>query len=136
MPTKTKLDGRARDIVKAKNFAHVAIPREDGTVQSVVVWADVDGDDRIVLNSAEGRAWPRNLRRAGNATVSVANAENPYEFVSVTGRLVDDTHDGADDTIDALAKKYLDADSYPFRREGEQRVTFLLEPERVSHHGG
>ena len=136
MPVTSKLEGRARDLLKDRNFAHVSIIRPDGTVQSVVVWADVDDDDRIVLNSAEGRVWPKNLRRAGHATVSVANADNPYEFVAVTGRLVEDTHDGADDVIDALAKKYLDADSYPFRREGEQRVTFLLEPERISHHGG
>jgi PPOX class probable F420-dependent enzyme len=131
-----KLEGRAREIVKDKNFAHVAVPRQDGTIQGVVVWADVDDQGRVVVNSAEGRGWPQNLRRAGNATVTVANHENPYEFVSVTGRLVEDTHDGADDVIDGLAKKYLDADSYPFRQEGEQRVTFVLEPERVSHQGG
>jgi PPOX class probable F420-dependent enzyme len=131
-----KLAGRAREIVEDKNFAHVSIPRKDGTVQSVVVWADVDDQGRIVVNSAEGRKWPENLRRAGNATVSVADSQNPYEFVSVTGRLVEDTHEGADDVIDSLAKKYLDADSYPFRKEGEQRVTFKLEPERVTHQGG
>src|SRR3954452_16268502 len=105
MPTKTSLEGRSRELVKDKNFAHVAIPREDGTVQSVVVWADVHNSDRIVLNSAEGGASPGTLRRAGNATVSVANAQNPYEFRSETGRLIGDTHDGADDVIDALAKK-------------------------------
>jgi len=131
-----KLEGRAREIVEDKNFAHVAVPRQDGTIQGVVVWADVDDQGRVVVNSAEGRGWPKNLRRAGSATVTVANHENPYEFVSVTGRLVEDTHDGADDVIDGLAKKYLDADSYPFRKEGEQRVTFVLEPERVSHQGG
>jgi PPOX class probable F420-dependent enzyme len=131
----TKLEGRARELVSDKNFAHVSIPRKDGTVQSVVVWADVDNEGRVVLNSAEGRAWPANLRRAGTATVSVANHDNPYEFVAITGRLVEDTHEGADDVIDGLAKKYLDADSYPFRKNGEQRITFVLEPERVSHHG-
>jgi PPOX class probable F420-dependent enzyme len=131
-----KLEGRAREIVQDKNFAHVAVPRSDGTIQGVVVWADVDDQGRLVVNSAEGRGWPKNLRRAGSATVTVANHDNPYEFVSVAGRLVEDTHDGADDVIDGLAKKYLDADSYPFRKEGEQRVTFVLEPERVSHHGG
>ena len=131
-----KLDGRAREIVKDRNFAHLAVQRQNGTIQGVVVWADVDEEGRVVVNSAEGRGWPQNLRRAGNATVTVANHENPYEFVAVTGRLVEDTHDGADDVIDGLAKKYLDADSYPFRQEGEQRVTFVLEPEHVSHHGG
>jgi PPOX class probable F420-dependent enzyme len=129
------LDGRAKELVQDKNFAHVSVPRADGSIQTVVVWADVEDDGRIVLNSAEGRDWPRNLRRAGQATVSVANAENPYEYVAITGTLDGDSHEDADAVIDALAKKYLDADSYPFRKEGEQRVTFRLTPESVVHHG-
>ena len=59
---------------------------------------------------------------------------NPYEWVSVTGRLVEDTHDGADAQIDALAKKYLDADEYPYRQPGEQRIRFALQPERVHYN--
>jgi hypothetical protein len=89
-----------------------------------------------VLNSAEGRDWPRNLRRAGQATVSIANAENPYEYVTVVGTLDTDTTEDGDAVIDALAKKYMDADSYPFRKEGEQRVTFRLAPEQVQHKAG
>jgi|tagenome__1003787_1003787.scaffolds.fasta_scaffold20773596_2 PPOX class probable F420-dependent enzyme len=131
-----KLEGRAREIVDDKNFAHVSIPRPDGTIQTVVVWANTDDQGRVLVNSAEGRRWPANLRRAGQATISVANAENPYEYVSITGKLVEDTHEGADAHIDALAKKYMDADSYPFRREGEQRISFALQPERVTLAGG
>jgi PPOX class probable F420-dependent enzyme len=132
----SKLEGRAREIAEGKNFAHLAVPRKDGTIQSVVIWADVDDQGRLTVNSTEGRGWPANLRRAGQATVSIANSENPYEFVSLTGKVVEDTHEGADDHIDALAKKYMDADSYPFRQEGEQRVKFVLEPERVALQGG
>ena len=76
------------------------------------------------------------LRRTGQATISIHNQENPYEFASIACKLTGDTHEGADDVIDALAKKYMDADSYPFRQEGEQRVTFTLTPGRVTHYGG
>ena len=41
--------------------------------------------------------------------------------------------EGADAHIDALAKKYLDADSYPMRVAGEQRVTYLVTPTLVRH---
>jgi hypothetical protein len=58
---------------------------------------------------------------------------NPYEWVAVTGRLAEDTHEGADEHIDFLAKKYLDADSYPFRQPGQQRIKFVLRPERVHY---
>ena len=127
------LEGRPQEIIAGKNYAHVAIPRADGTVQTVIVWAHTDGAN-VMLNSAEGRDWPQNLRRAGTATVTVMADSNPYEWVSVTGRLVEDTHDGADPHIDSLAKKYLGVDSYPYRKEGEQRITFALAPERVHYN--
>lgn len=127
------LEGRPEEIITGRNYAHLAIPRADGTVQTVIVWADTDDDGNVTVNSAEGRSWPANLRRAGTATVTVMADGNPYEWVSVTGRLVEDTHEGADENIDFLAKKYLDADSYPFRQPGEQRIKFALRPERVHY---
>jgi hypothetical protein len=95
------------------------------------VWVDADDEGRVIVNTAEGRDWPRSLRRDGRATISVHNNENPYEYVSIVASIDEDTHEGADDVIDALAKKYLDADSYPGRTEGEQRITFKLAPEKV-----
>src|ERR1019366_7929125 len=99
------LEGRPKEIITGKNYAHLAIPRQDGTVQTVIVWAHAD-DGNVTLNSSEGRTWPENLRKAGTATVTVMADGDPYEWVSVTGRLVEDTHDGADEQINALAKKY------------------------------
>jgi PPOX class probable F420-dependent enzyme len=110
------------------------VPRQDGTIQTVVVWCDLDDDDRVVLNSAEGRAWPANLRRAGRATVTMMNMDNPLEYVSLVGRLEEDTNDGADDVIDALSRKY-DGRDYDHDPD-QQRVTFRLTPERVTHRGG
>ncbi len=127
------LEGRPQEIIAGRNYAHLAIPRQDGTVQTVIVWADTD-DGNVAINSAEGRGWPETLRKAGTATVTVMADGNPYEWVSVTGRLLEDTHEGADAQIDALAKKYLDADSYPYRRPGEQRIKFVLRPERVHYN--
>jgi PPOX class probable F420-dependent enzyme len=132
MPRST-LKPRDRELLQGRNFCHVSVPEPDGTIQSVVVWCDVD-DDHVVLNSAEGRTWPDNLRRAGQATVTVMNLDNPQEYVTIVGRLVDDTTEGADDVINALAHKYNGRD-YPFQA-GQQRVTFRLAPERVVHRRG
>jgi PPOX class probable F420-dependent enzyme len=128
MPRST-LDARDRELLKAPNFCHVSVPADDGTIQSVVVWCDLDGD-QIVLNSAEGRSWPANLRRSGRATLTVMNLENPLEFVTVVARLVEDTNDDADDVINALSHKYEGRD-YKLE-QGQQRVTFRLVPERVA----
>ncbi len=126
------LEGPARDLLKDKNFANLATLRRDGTIQSVVVWADVDDDGNVLLNSAEGRAWPANLRRTGHGTVTVVNRDNPMEFVAVTGTLSADSHEDGVDVINALSRKYLGQD-YPWLQPGEQRVTFRLAPTRVSY---
>ena len=132
MPRST-LQPRDRELLAEPNFCHVAVPAEDGTIQTVVVWCDVE-DDQVVLNSAEGREWPENLRRAGQATMTVMNLRDPQEYVTIVGRLVEDTNEGADDVINALAHKY-DGRDYPFQPD-QQRVTFRLAPERVIHRGG
>ncbi len=127
-----EFEGRAREIIEeGKNYVVLSIPRPDGTVQSVVVWANVVGDE-IGVNSAEGRGWPANLRKAKTATVTAYAENNPYEWVSVTGTLNVDTHDGAADHINELSHKYIDSD-YPWFQDGEQRIKFTLTPERVTY---
>jgi hypothetical protein len=86
------------------------------------------------VNSAVGRAWPTNLDRDPRITLVAFDPANPYEYVEIRGRVTDkDTSEEADRHIDRLAKKYLDADSYPYRQEGEQRVKYTIEPEKVRH---
>ena len=64
------LEGRPKQIfTEGKNYAHVSVPRQDGTVQSVIVWTHADDEGNVTLNSAEGRYWPANLRKAGTATI-------------------------------------------------------------------
>jgi PPOX class probable F420-dependent enzyme len=130
-----KIEGRGEELLQGRNFCHVATLRADGSVHGVPVWVDVE-DGRPVLNTAEGRVWPRNLERDPRVTLTVPNSENPYEYLEVRGRVAERTHDGADEHIDLLAKKYLGAPSYPHRREGEQRVIIRVEPEHVAVRGG
>ena len=127
-----QLEGRAKEIFDAPNYVTVSIPREDGSVQSVVVWASVDGD-KLELNSAIGRGWPANLQRAKRATVLAMGEGNPYEWVSYEGELEEATTDGADEHIDALAKKYLGVDRYPYHTPEEQRIRFRLRPTRIRY---
>jgi PPOX class probable F420-dependent enzyme len=128
------IEGRAEELLRGKNFCHVATLRADGTVHGVPVWVDVQ-DGRPVLNTAEGRAWPRNLERDPRVTLTVQNLENPYEYVTIRGRVTQRTREGADAHIDALAGKYLGKDEYPYRQPGEERVIIRVEPEYVHTYG-
>ncbi len=124
-------DPGVRALLAKPNHAVVSTLNEDGSVHSTVVWVDVQ-NGRLAVNSAVGRAWPGNLERDPQLTVLVYDEDNPYDYVEVRGT-ASGTTVGADEHIDRLAKKYLDADSYPFHQPGEQRVSYLVEPARVRH---
>jgi PPOX class probable F420-dependent enzyme len=134
MPIETAdtITGRAREILEAPNYVVLSIARANGTVQSNIVWADIDGEN-ILLNSAIGRHWPANLQKVKHATVLAMADNNPFEWVAVEGELISATTDGANEEIDRLAKKYLGVDTYPNHRADEQRISFRLRPERVKY---
>ncbi len=106
------IEGRSRDLLEAPNFCHVATVRKDGTPYVVPTWVDVDGD-RVVL--------------------TVSPTDNPYEYLTIRGRVAEETKDGAEEHIDKMAQKYLGQDTYPYRQPGEERVMFRIEPEDVRH---
>jgi PPOX class probable F420-dependent enzyme len=128
--TTTGLREQDRRILDKKTFAHLATLMPDGSPQVTPVWVDYEGD-RIVVNSAEGRVKPRNVREDPRVALAATDPDNPYEAVIVRGRVDEITHDDADEHIDAMAKKYLDRDRYPFRQMGEQRVKIYIQPEVV-----
>ncbi len=125
------LSDAMRKLLEAPNFAHIATLMPDGSPQVTAVWVDYDGR-YVLVNTAEGRQKPRNLRRDPRVALSVVSQENPYAWATVRGRVVELTQGGADDHIDKMAKKYLGQDRYPFRQPGEQRIIIKIEPERVS----
>jgi PPOX class probable F420-dependent enzyme len=128
------IEGRARELLKGKNFSQTATLRADGSVHQVPTWVDIE-DGHPVLNTAEGRAWLSNLERDPRISLTVQNMENPYEYVEIRGRVADVARDGADEHIDALAQKYLGEDTYPHRQPGERRVIVRVQPEHVHHNG-
>ncbi|AFU58558.1 hypothetical protein Ngar_c16250 [Candidatus Nitrososphaera gargensis Ga9.2] len=53
--------------------------------------------------------------------------------MTVRGKVVEQTTNGADEHIDKMAKKYVGLDKYPGHAPGEKRVLLKIKPERVSH---
>jgi len=68
--------------------------------------------------------------------ISIVDAENPYIPLVIQGKVVEMTEDGADEDIDALAKRYLDEDKYPFRQPGEERIIVKIEPDKATYSNG
>jgi PPOX class probable F420-dependent enzyme len=119
------------DLFRKKAFAHLATLMPDGQPQVTPVWVDYDGK-YVVINTAEGRMKDKNIQRDGRVALSITDPDNPYRFLEVRGRIAERTRDGADAHIDAMAKKYLDQDKYPFRQPGEVRVIYRVTPERAT----
>jgi len=103
----------------------------DGKPQSTPVWVDYDGK-YVVINTAQGRQKDKNLQRDGRVALSITDPDNPYRYLEVRGRVAERTVAGADQHIDAMAKKYLGKDKYPYRQPGEVRVIYKVAPERTT----
>lgn len=124
----------AKKLLSGTNIAHIATLMPDGSPQVTPVWIDHDGDT-ILFNTAEGRLKHKNLERDGRVALSVIDQENPYVSLVVRGRVKAIRHEGADEHIDALAKRYMGVDEYPLRSPGEVRIIIEIGPEKVAFTG-
>ncbi len=107
--------------------------RPDGSLHSTVVWVDVT-DGTVGFNTAVGRAKDRYLRANPRVALIVVDPANSYKWVAISGTAAF-SEDGADAQIDKLAKKYLDADSYPFRKDTEVRLSVRIAADHVDSSG-
>jgi PPOX class probable F420-dependent enzyme len=123
-----------QDLLHKKAFAQLATIMPDGTPQVSPVWFEYDGKN-IVINSAKGRVKDKNMRRDPRVGLDIQDPDNPYRHVSIRGRVVQITEDGADAHIDKLTKKYINQDRYPYRGQGEVRVIYKIQPEAAHSMG-
>ncbi len=123
-----------RDLLTKKTFAHLATIMTDGSPQVTPVWFDTDGPF-IRVNSAVGRLKDKNMRRDPHVALSILDPDNAYRYLEIRGRVVDITEEGGAAHIDALAKKYMDLDTYPMHQPGVARVIYRIEPLRFSTMG-
>jgi PPOX class probable F420-dependent enzyme len=124
-------DQQVQELLQQPNHAVVSTFNKDGSILSTVAWVNTEGD-ALAVNSAVGRLWPANLQRDPRVTLLIQEEGNPYNYVEVRGTATA-TPEGADEHINALAKKYINQDEYPFRQPGEQRIKFVIAPEHVRH---
>src|SRR5215467_2394139 len=118
-------------VQQKKSFANLATVLSDGSPQVTPVWFDYT-DGKIRVNTAKGRVKSRTLKPGAPVALAIVDPDNPYRYVQIRGRVGRAVEAGADAHIDALAKKYLGRDTYPYRQPGEVRVMYEIEPTSVS----
>jgi PPOX class probable F420-dependent enzyme len=129
-----KIPNNYLDLFDKKAFANIATLMPDGSPQVTPVWCDYDGEN-VLINTAAGRVKDNNLQREPRVSLSILDPDNPYRYLQIRGRVVERTHEGADEHINKMSKKYLGVDVYPYRAQGEVRILYKIKPERTNTMG-
>lgn len=121
------LPAGARELLTARNVAHVAVLMADGAPHVAPVWITlVDG--RPAIFSERENLRVRNLRRDGRIALSVTDEHNPYRSVLIRGHVAEEVGgDAAVAVMDEMSNRYAGRD-YPIRTA----IVFVIEPDKVT----
>jgi PPOX class probable F420-dependent enzyme len=125
-----KIIGPVSKIIQKNSFAFLGTLMKDGSPHVSPVWIDIV-DNIIHINTAKGRIKQRNVSRDPRVSISLIDDENPYSMVTIKGKVIEQTSNGADEHIDKLAKKYLNTDKYPGHSPNMERVILRIKPEKI-----
>lgn len=122
------------DILDSKSLAHIATIGPNGAPQNNPVWFDWDGS-QVKFSQTKTRQKYKNLQRDSRISLSIVDPENPYRYLELRGQVSKVEEDPENEFINAMAKKYLDKDIYPFHQPGDERVVLYVEPKHATHMG-
>jgi PPOX class probable F420-dependent enzyme len=124
-------------ILRGTNFAFLATVNKDGSPQVTPTWIDItesqndDENGLILINTAKDRVKQKNVSRDPRVSISLVDESNPYSMVTINGRVIDQTTEGADKHIDDLARRYLNAERYPSHSHQVKRIILKIKPEKA-----
>ena len=130
-----ELTDDVKSLLDEANLAHLVTLMKDGSPQVTPVWVTHDGT-HVIINTAEGRQKPRNLRRDPRVALSVVDSANSQRYIQVRGHVVEMiTGEEAFESICDLSEKYAGHRNYP-RREGEERILVKILPDHIEYRPG
>jgi len=125
-----ELTERAYELLHAKNFAHVAVIRPDGSPHVTVTWIDA-ADGHVLVNTAVGRVKDHYVRHDPRIAVTVHEEGNGYRWLRVDGLVAEFvTGEEADRHIDFLNRKYNDGAPWELVPD-QRRVIYRIRPDRL-----
>jgi PPOX class probable F420-dependent enzyme len=117
-------------LFQGRNLAFVSTLSKDGSPHITPVWADME-EDLILINTFETSAKNKNITKDPRIAISVVENNNPYNMVSIKGRVIEQTTQGADEHLKKLAKRYLGIGKYYYRKPNHRRIILKIKPEKV-----
>lgn len=118
------------ELFRRPNVGHLATLKADGTPHSTPVWVDVE-DGYVLVNTARGRLKAKHVERDPRVSLSIHDVDEPLSWVTMQGRVIEITEDGAVEHIHELAKKYTGKERWNIP-PGQTRVILKIQPERVA----
>ncbi len=126
------LEDEVVKLANGKNFAAFTTMLTDGMPMTQLMWVDAS-KDHVFLNTEVHRRKYKNVVADPRVVVTVIDATNPYHYVEVRGRVVEEVRGPeARAHIDRLSEKYTGG---PYESEiRSERVILKIEPERQLVH--
>src|SRR5207245_4531375 len=92
-------------------------------------------DELILINTFESSVKNKHITNDKRIALSVVEQNNPFNMVSIKGKVIDQTTEGADEHLKRLAKRYLGIVYLPILngRDSEGHVIYLG-PQRTKIH--
>ena len=136
------LDPSYRWMLEKNVTATLATIKPNGLPQLTPIWVAHDGTN-ILVNTKKGRLKERNMRQRPDVSILCVNPQNPYHWVTLSGRVVEIIEETeprkgreATETVDELSRRYINTTPYPLRDpKGEVRVLFKVRPTYVMTFG-
>jgi PPOX class probable F420-dependent enzyme len=113
-----------------RNLAYVGTLSKDGSPHITPVWAEMV-EDLILINTFEESAKVRHILKDKRIALSIVEQNNPFQMVSIKGKVVEQTSEGADEHLKKLAKRYLGIGKYYYRKPNHKRVILKMKPEKI-----
>jgi PPOX class probable F420-dependent enzyme len=119
-----------RRLFELRNLAFMSTLSQDGSPHVTPVWAEmVDG--LILVNTFETSTKNKNVTKDNRVALSIVEQNNPFNMVSIKGKVIEQTTDGADEHLKHLAKKYLGIGKYYYRKPNHNRILLKIRPNKI-----
>jgi PPOX class probable F420-dependent enzyme len=130
----TTIPAKYADLLESTALAHVATVGPDGEPQANPVWFGWDGQN-LRFSQTTTRQKYKNVGREPRIALSIVDPTNPYRYLEVRGKVVRVDPDPDNAFINAMAKKYIEQDVYPWHQPGDERVVIVIEPSHTTQMG-
>ncbi|MEO8229147.1 MAG: TIGR03618 family F420-dependent PPOX class oxidoreductase [Chloroflexota bacterium] len=127
MPARLTAELR-RWLTAQTRYPVLATIADDGRPSQSVIWAMLEPDDRILMNTRRDRAKAHNLERDPRASLCY---QDGYAYLTLEGR-VEQRPDPDNRDIERIRDAY--GDSYDFSSQLGERVSLVMTIERVLVH--